>query len=72
LRLWKKGWSFTAQEWARRGLGTNLYRLGVPKITIQTILRHAHVSTTMTHYIKTTAADAQAAMAKFKSELMGN
>src|SRR5262249_44887378 len=26
---------------ARRGLGTNLYRLGVPEKTIQAILRHA-------------------------------
>lgn len=57
---------------ARRGLGTNLYRLGVPEKTIQAILRHANVSTTNTYYIKTAAADAQAAMAKLESELMGN
>ena len=31
---------------ARRGLGTNLYRLGLPEKTIQAILRHANVSTT--------------------------
>src|SRR5215469_11834531 len=41
----------TLPEWhgwhaARRGLGTNLYRLGVPEKTIQAILRHANVSTT--------------------------
>ena len=42
---------------ARRGLGTNLYRLGVPDKTIQAILRHANVSTTNTYYIKTAADD---------------
>lgn len=57
---------------ARRGLGTNLYRLGVPEKTIQAILRHANVSTTNTYYIKTAAADAQAAMAKLENEIMGN
>jgi len=31
---------------ARRGLGSNLYRLGVPDIVIQRVLRHANVSTT--------------------------
>jgi len=57
---------------ARRGLGTNLYRLGVSEKTIQAILRHANVSTTSTYYIKTAAADAQAAMAKLETEIMGN
>jgi hypothetical protein len=56
---------------ARRGLGTNLYRLGVLEKTIQAILRHANVSTTATYYIKTAAADAQAAMAKLETELIG-
>ncbi len=28
---------------ARRGLGSNLYRLGVPDMVIQRILRHANV-----------------------------
>lgn len=56
---------------ARRGLGTNLYRLGVPEKTIQAILRHANVSTTARYYIKTAAADTQAAMAKLESELIG-
>ena len=37
---------------AGRGLGTNLYRLGVPKKTIQAILRHANVLTTTTYHIK--------------------
>lgn len=35
----------------RRGLGTNLYRLGVAAKVIQEILRHADVSTTEAHYI---------------------
>jgi len=56
---------------ARRSLGTNLYRLGVPEKTIQAILRHANVSTTATYYIKTAAADTQAAMAKLETELIG-
>src|SRR5262249_17807808 len=42
---------------ARHGLGSNLYRLGVPEKVIQRILRHANVSTTATYYIKTAADD---------------
>jgi integrase len=57
---------------ARRGLGTNLYRLGVPEKTIQAILRHANVSTTNTYYIKSAAVDARAAMAKLESLVIGN
>ena len=52
---------------ARRGLGTNLYRLGIPEKTIQAILRQANVSTTTSYYIKTAAADAQEAMAKTRN-----
>ncbi len=47
---------------ARRGLGSNLYRLGVPDQTIQRILRHANVNTTATYYIKTAAGDVHDAM----------
>jgi integrase len=60
---------------ARRGLGTNLYRLGVPEKHIQAILRHANVATTNTYYIKTASADAQAGMARLESligQQMGN
>ena len=57
---------------ARRGLGTNLYRLGVPEKTIQAILRHANVSTTNTYYIKSAADDTRAAMAKLESLVVGN
>ena len=51
---------------ARRGLGSNLYRLGVPDMVIQRILRHANVSTAATYYIKTAADDVRIAMAKLE------
>jgi integrase len=51
----------------RRGLGTNLYALGVPDKVIQAILRHAEVSTTMNIYVKTDAAQSQAAMNKLEN-----
>jgi integrase len=54
---------------ARRGLGSNLYRLGVPDMVIQRILRHANVSTTATYYIKTAADDVRNAMAKLETEI---
>jgi hypothetical protein len=57
---------------ARRGLGTNLYRLGVPEKTIQAILRHANVSTTNTYYIKSAADDTRVAMAKLERLVIGN
>ena len=52
---------------ARRGLGSNLYRLGVPDMVIQRILRH--VSTTATYYIKTAANDVRDAMSKLESNI---
>ena len=57
---------------ARRGLGTNLYRLGVPEKTIQAILRHANVSTTNTYYIKSAADDTRVAMAKLEKLVISN
>jgi integrase len=59
---------------ARRGLGSNLYALGIPEKTIQAILRHANVSTTNTYYIKTAPTDALAAMAKLEDAVpqLGN
>ena len=54
---------------ARRGLGSNLYRLGVPDKVIQRILRHANVSTTATYYIKTAADDVRNAMAKLEDRI---
>jgi len=55
---------------ARRGLGSNLYRLGVPDLVIQRILRHANVSTTATYYIKTAADDVRSAMAKLENHIV--
>jgi integrase len=46
----------------RRGLATNLHRLGVSDKVIQQILRHANVTTTMNIYVKTASSDAAAAM----------
>jgi integrase len=54
---------------ARRGLGSNLYRLGVPEKVIQAILRHANVNITMGYYIKPVADDVCDAMAVFEREI---
>ena len=54
---------------ARRGLGSNLYSLGVPDMVIQRILRHANVSTTATYYIKTAADDVKHAMEKLENNI---
>jgi integrase len=54
---------------ARRGLGSNLYRLGVADMVIQRILRHANVSTTATYYIKTAADDVRKAMTKLENHI---
>jgi len=54
---------------ARRGLGSNLYRLGVPEIVIQRILRHANVSTTASYYIKSAADDVKNAMEKLEQHI---
>jgi len=54
---------------ARRGLGSNLYALGVPEKVIQQILRHANVSTTATYYIKTVPAQVTDAMEKLQLAL---
>jgi integrase len=50
----------------RRGLATNLHRLGIADKTIQAILRHADLSTTMNSYVKTVSADSVAAMLSFE------
>jgi integrase len=51
---------------ARRGLGSNLYRLGVPPKVIQAILRHSNVNTTVTYYVMTADEDSGSAMAKLE------
>jgi integrase len=53
----------------RRGLATNLHRLGVSDKTIQRILRHANVAVTQNCYIKTLDAVAAAAMQHFARSL---
>lgn len=59
---------------ARRGLGSKLYALGVPDKTIQMILRHANVTTTMGYYVKSAPADAVVAMVRLETALpeLGN
>jgi integrase len=54
---------------ARRGLGSNLYRLGVPPLVIQRILRHSNVSTTQSFYILPVGDDVRDAMAKLEGML---
>ena len=53
---------------ARRGLGSNLYALGVDKM-IPDVLRHANVSTTNTYYINTAAEQITNAMEKLEKAL---
>jgi integrase len=53
----------------RRGLATNLHRLGVPDKTIQRILRYSNVAVTQGCYIKTADSDAAAAMLQFERSL---
>jgi hypothetical protein len=50
----------------RRGLATNLHRLGVSDKVIQQILRHANV-TTINIYVKMVTQDAEDAMKKLES-----
>src|SRR6202022_5116644 len=57
---------------ARRGLGSNLYRLGVPAMVIQRILRHSNVSTTANYYIKTAADDVRNAMSMLEKTVTAN
>ncbi len=51
---------------ARRGLGTNLYHLGVSDKVIQRILRHSNVAVTTSYYIKSLDEDVKNAMGKFE------
>lgn len=54
---------------ARRGLGSNLNRLGVDDSVIQQILRHSNISTTQAYYIKTAAGDVRNAMSKLENNI---
>ena len=60
--LEKAGLNWHGWHAFRRGLATNLHRLGVSDKVIQQILRHANVTTTMNIYVKTATADAENAM----------
>jgi integrase len=51
----------------RRGLATNLHRLGVSDTVIQQILRHANVTTTINIYAKMVTQDADEAMKKLET-----
>lgn len=56
----------------RRGLGTNLHGLGTPDITIQAILRHSDVRTTMAFYIKANADKSRAALEGIEAAFNGH
>jgi len=60
--LTKAGLAWHGWHAFRRGLATNLHRLGVPDKTIQAILRHSNVAVTQACYIKTVGSDAVEAM----------
>jgi integrase len=51
----------------RRGMATNLHRLGVPDKVIQAILRHSSVGVTQACYIKTVDSDVVMAMQKLEN-----
>jgi integrase len=53
----------------RRGLATNLHRLGISDKTIQRILRHANVSVTQSCYIKTADSEVAEAMQQLERSL---
>jgi integrase len=50
----------------RRGLASNLNELGTPPKTIQTILRHSEMATTMDTYVQPVAKQSHAAMKKLE------
>jgi len=54
----------------RRGLGSNLYALGVPPLVIIVILRHSDRAVAVNYYIKTDQTDARTAMAKLEGAFM--
>ena len=67
--LKRAGISWHGWHGFRRGLASNLNRLGVDDSVIQRILRHSTVATTQNHYIKTASPDAIAAMRQFSALL---
>lgn len=65
----KAGFQWHGWHAFRRGLATNLYRLGVSDKIIQRLLRQATVAVTQNCYIKTVDSDAAAAMQQFQRSL---
>ena len=53
----------------RRGLASNLHRLGVQDMVIQRILRHSNVSVTQACYLKTANQDSVRALASLDAVL---
>ncbi len=68
--LCRAGISWHGWHGFRRGLASNLNRLGVDDSVIQRILRHSNVATTQNHYIKTAPPDAIAAMRQLSEALL--
>ncbi len=62
-----KGW-----HGFRRGLGSNLYALGVKPVVIQSILRHSDVATTLGYYVVTPTQEAHDAMKQLEDALLVN
>jgi integrase len=56
----------------RRGLGSNLYLLGVKPVVIQGILRHSDVATTLGYYVTTPSDEAHDAMKQLEGALLVN
>jgi integrase len=54
---------------ARRGLGSNLFHLGVPDKVIQAILRHSNVNVTLGYYVKSASPQVLAGMRKLEERL---
>jgi integrase len=59
--VWKGWHSF------RRGLGSNLYALGVQPKVIQAILRHSDIGTTLQYYVQTPTEDSREALQVIES-----
>ncbi len=68
--LRRAGVTWTGWHAFRRGLASNLNRIGVDDSIIQGILRHSTVSVTQNHYIKTARPDTIAAMRKLSDALL--
>ncbi|HWX94055.1 MAG TPA: tyrosine-type recombinase/integrase [Terriglobales bacterium] len=65
--LGKAGVKWRGWHAFRRGLASNLYRLGISDKTIQAILRHANLAITMNHYVMSAPADTVEAMGKLET-----